>query len=89
MRRLLLIATMFTVTLPLFAQNATVIHAGRLLSVPGESDLTNQTIVVENGRIVAVRDGFLSPADAGVPEAKVVDLRDHTVIPGLMDMHTT
>lgn len=92
MRRLILLLAAFAVTLPLSAQDAsqgaTLIHAGRLLAVPGESDLTNQTIVVKDGRITAVESGFLSADEAGVPEAAVLDLRDQTVMPGLMDMHT-
>lgn len=73
---------------PLFAQDATLIHAGRLLAIPGETDMQNQTIIVENGRISAIRNGFISPEQAGVPGAEVVDLRSQTVMPGLMDMHT-
>lgn len=88
MRVLFLLLAVLLVSLPAVAQNATVIHAGRLLAIPGESDLENQTIIVEKGRIVSVRGGFLSPAEAGVPGAEVVDLRSHTVMPGLMDMHT-
>lgn len=88
MRRLLLIAAIFALALPSFAQESTLIHAGRLLAVPGESELQNQTILVENGRIASIQDGFMSADEAGAPGASVIDLRDHTVIPGLMDMHT-
>ncbi len=93
MRRFLLVTAMCALlTLPLFAQqvpsSSTVIHAGRLLAVPGESDLRDQTIVIENGRITAVENGFLTADEAGVPGASMFDLRDQTVMPGLMDMHT-
>ncbi len=92
MRRFILVTAMCALTLPLFAQQApsssAVIHAGRLLAVPGESDLRDQTIVIENGRITAVENGFLSADEAGVPGASMLDLRDQTVMPGLMDMHT-
>ena len=62
----------------------TLIHAGRLID--GESDLARQrvTIVVSDDRIVSVKDGYLQPA----AEQNVIDLRNHTVMPGLMDMHT-
>jgi len=68
------------------AENVTLIHAGQLLAFPGESPGRNQTIVVEDGRITDVRNGFVEAAsiDGG---ATVIDLRDKFVLPGLMDMH--
>ncbi|MDE0245573.1 MAG: amidohydrolase family protein [Gammaproteobacteria bacterium] len=67
-----------------------VIHAGTVIAVPGGDVLTDQTIVVTDGRIAAVRDGFLDPTDvAGSDNAmpELLDLRDAVVLPGLMDMH--
>ena len=61
----------------------TYIHAGRLVAIPGEVVRGPSTIVVDNGRIVAVREGF-APAPAG---AVTVDLRSKTVLPGLIDSH--
>lgn len=63
-----------------------LIHAGTLLAVPGEKPRSEQTIVVEDERIMGVRDGYVSAAEFG-SEATVVDLRDRFVLPGLMDMH--
>ncbi len=68
------------------AQATTVIHAGTLLAVPGESPLSEQTLVIENGRIAQRLDGFLPAEDFGV-SAELIDLRDAFVMPGLMDMH--
>ena len=68
------------------AGDTTLIHAGELLAVPGQPPARNKTIVVENDRIVAVRDGFVS-ADSVEGDARVVDLSDQFVLPGLMDMH--
>jgi imidazolonepropionase-like amidohydrolase len=64
----------------------TVIHAGQLLAVPGERPLSRQTIVVENGRIVEVVDGFVETARYG-SDVALIDLSDAFVLPGLMDMH--
>lgn len=64
----------------------TLIHAGQLLAVPGERPAREQTIVVDGQRIVEVVDGYADPAGYGA-DAKVVDLRDYFVLPGLMDMH--
>ncbi|WP_312164715.1 amidohydrolase family protein [Phenylobacterium sp.] len=65
------------------AQPATVIHAGALLDRPGQAPRGASTLIVRDGRIEAVRDGFVEP-EAG---AKVVDLRDQFVLPGLIDSH--
>ena len=61
----------------------TYIHAGRLIAVPGKAALGPSTIIVDNGRIVEVRDGH-QPPPAG---ASAIDLRDRTVLPGLIDSH--
>ena len=58
-----------------------VIHAGHLFAEPGKPATTNQSIVVEDGKIVAIRDGF-------VPGDNVIDLKGSWVMPGLIDMHT-
>jgi imidazolonepropionase-like amidohydrolase len=62
----------------------TYIHAGRLIAVPGQAVRGPSTIVVDNGRIISVQDGHVAPTEAG---AEVVDLRDKTVLPGLIDSH--
>ena len=59
------------------------IHAGRLIAVPGKAPLGPSTIVVDNGRIVEVRDGHSAPP-AG---ASAIDLSGKTVLPGLIDSH--
>jgi imidazolonepropionase-like amidohydrolase len=63
-----------------------LIHAGALLAVPGESVLRDRTIVVVDERIAEVRSGFADATDFD-GEVTVIDLRDHFVMPGLMDMH--
>lgn len=63
-----------------------VIHAGELLSIPGNAPLKNYTVVVEEGAITAVKKGFL-PANEFASDAKLIDLSDSFVMPGLMDMH--
>ena len=62
----------------------TWIHAGRLIDRPGQPVRGPSTIVVENGRIVAVRDGIVAPDRA---DARVIDLTGKTVLPGLIDSH--
>lgn len=62
----------------------TYIHAGRLIAVPGQAVRGPSTIIVDNGRIIAVQDGHVAPAEA---DAAVIDLKDKTVLPGLIDSH--
>lgn len=63
-----------------------VIHAGTLLTVPGQAPLSNQTIVIENGKIIDVKDGFIEVAAIN-ENAELIDLSSSFVMPGLMDMH--
>ena len=59
----------------------TYIHAGRLLADPASGRVeTNKTIVVESGKIAAIRDGFVGAGN-------IVDLRDQFVMPGFVDSH--
>ena len=72
---------------PAFAQTPpaaelVVIHAGTLLDRPGRAPRRNASVHVRSGRIVAVRDGYEAPAGA-----RIVDLRDRFVLPGLIDAH--
>lgn len=66
------------------AQSATLIYAGKLITADSDKLLTQQTVVVENDKIIAVEPGYKTPA----PADQVIDLKTHTLMPGLMDMHT-
>jgi imidazolonepropionase-like amidohydrolase len=80
-------AAFFLLALGLPAAAATtLIHAGELLAVPGESPSARQTIVVENDQIKEIVSGFADAADYD-GEVTVIDLSNHFVLPGLMDMH--
>jgi imidazolonepropionase-like amidohydrolase len=59
----------------------TVIHAGHLIAEPGKPATTNQSILIQDGKITAIKDGF-------VPGDTIIDLKDSWVMPGLIDMHT-
>ena len=66
---------------------AIVVHAGRLLDRPGERPRGPTTLVIRDGRVAELRDGFVDPAALALPGAEVVDLRSHFVLPGLIDSH--
>ncbi|HYE43703.1 MAG TPA: amidohydrolase family protein [Caulobacteraceae bacterium] len=64
-------------------QDIKYIHAGRLLADPASGRVeTNKTVVVIDGRVTDIRDGF-----TGGTDGEVVDLRDSFVMPGLIDSH--
>jgi imidazolonepropionase-like amidohydrolase len=74
----------------LFAQKTTIIHAGKLLAVPGNGVTTTQTILIEKGKITAVLNGYLNPIELGYSQEnyELVDLKEQFVMPGFIDMHT-
>jgi imidazolonepropionase-like amidohydrolase len=60
----------------------TVIHAGHLLDVKSGKMLDNITVVIKGDRIASI--GPAAPAG----NAKVIDLPNATLLPGLIDAHT-
>jgi imidazolonepropionase-like amidohydrolase len=66
------------------AEALTYIKAGHVIDVVGGKTLRNQVIVIEGDKIVNVADA----ADVSISaNATVIDLSQHTVLPGLIDMH--
>mgnify|MGYP006160853327 FL=1 len=63
---------------------ATLIHAGKIITAEDNKILTDHTIVIEQDKIIAVEAGFRTAETDDI----VIDLKQHTVMPGLMDMHT-
>lgn len=61
----------------------TAIRAGKLVDVEAGRLLTNQVILVRDGKIQAVGENLPIPAGASV-----IDLSKMTVLPGLIDCHT-
>ncbi|WP_373397857.1 amidohydrolase family protein [Algoriphagus halophilus] len=82
MRKLVLSGLALMLSLGVFAQK-TYIHAGKLVDVKTKKILTEQTIVVEGDKIVSVGAGYQS----GGASDQTIDLKNSTVMPGLMDMH--
>jgi imidazolonepropionase-like amidohydrolase len=61
----------------------TLIYAGSLIDGDADRAVNDRTIRVDGNAITAIERGFTDPADGD----SVIDLRDSTVMPGLMDMH--
>ncbi len=57
------------------------IHCGKLFD--GEKMYEEQTIIVEGATITDVKRGYIDAPE----DATLMDMRDKTVLPGLMDMH--
>ena len=62
----------------------TIVHAGNLIDGRSEEALEQQSLIIEGNRIVEIKAGFVEGRDGD----EILDLRQHTVLPGLMDMHT-
>jgi len=61
----------------------TAIRAGAIVDPDSATVQTNQTILIDDGKIKAIGQGLSIPADV-----KLIDLSTQTVLPGLMDAHT-
>lgn len=59
-----------------------LIHAGAVIAIPGEKPLGPTTIIVVGGRIASIEPGYIDRANG-----QVIDLRDRTLLPGLIDTH--
>lgn len=72
------------------AEDIAIVHAGRLLAVPGQEVKEAQSVVIRGGKITDVRSGYID-ADAvnatGTDQVRVHDLKHMFVLPGLIDGH--
>lgn len=79
--RHILAATAMALSAPAMAE-VTAIQADRVLAEPGRAPLGPSTILVEDGRIMAILPGRQAP-----PGATVIDLGNRFLLPGLIDTH--
>jgi imidazolonepropionase-like amidohydrolase len=75
--------TIVVIALANIANADTLIHAGRLIDGESDNAMNDVTIRVSGNVITAIERGYADPAAGD----SVVDLRNQTVLPGLMDMH--
>ncbi|MDP4983081.1 metal-dependent hydrolase family protein [Pseudoalteromonas tunicata] len=78
---------MLAISPALFAQVDAVIYGGTVLTVPGKSPLKEQTLILEDGKISAIHNGYRTLAQLKLTDVPVIDLKDSYVMPGLIDMH--
>lgn len=78
---------LFTLVLCLYCGAAAaadyVLHAGRMVDVSAGRVAEEVSITVSGNRITSVEEGYR----AVVEGEQLIDLKEHTVMPGLMDMH--
>jgi imidazolonepropionase-like amidohydrolase len=60
-----------------------VLRCGKLIDGVSKAALGSTTVVIREGRVVSVEPGGQVPRDL-----QLLDLPDHTCLPGLIDMHT-
>lgn len=82
MRKLLLLCIFACILNSLTAQR-TIIHCGQLIDVKNLSVLKEMSIIVTENKITGVEKGYT----AATATDKVINLKNKTVMPGLIDMH--
>jgi len=60
------------------------LHCGKLIDTKNGKVLIDKTIVVSGKIITGIENGFITPTNS---EAIIIDLKQKTVMPGLIDMH--
>lgn len=78
----LFIALFFAISVT--TAQTTYILCGSLLDTKSGTLLQKQTLVVEGNKIIKVFKGYVQPKNA---TAKLINLKDKVVLPGLIDMH--
>ena len=83
-----LTAAMLLLAVPVIAQQSprrVVVHAGHALDVKTGKLLSDETFIIEDGRIVSAGPSTETKAP---PDALRIELPNATVLPGLIDAHT-
>ncbi|WP_461077817.1 metal-dependent hydrolase family protein [Spirosoma flavus] len=82
MKKIYLLASLSLLASPLFAQR-TLLHCGNLFDGISNTLQPQMTIVVEGNKITALQKGYTAPSG----KDQAIDLKNKTVLPGLIDMH--
>lgn len=78
-----ILVLLLAVSTTVIAQD-TYLHCGKLIDTKSEKLLKKQTIIISGNLIKSVQDGYMYPKNN---TDKIIDLKDKTVLPGLIDMH--
>ena len=86
MMKAVFLALSTLIAAPALAQtkpDAIYIQAGQVLDRPGQPPRGNTTVIIRDGKIAELREGFVAPE----PGETLVDLRTAFLMPGMVDMH--
>ncbi|QIE60216.1 amidohydrolase family protein [Rasiella rasia] len=78
----ILIFTLF-ITQIVFSQQ-TYLHCGKILDSKNGLMLSEKTIIISGNKINSIEDGYIASRKK---DDQIIDLRNMTVLPGLIDMH--
>lgn len=82
MRKIFLFLIAVSIVNILAAQH-TIIHCGQLVDVKNLQLLKEMSVIIDGNKIVDVQKGYA----AATANEKIIDLKNRTVMPGLIDMH--
>ncbi|WP_420316598.1 amidohydrolase family protein [Ekhidna sp.] len=82
MKNLTITCLFLAISCSIIAQK-TIIHAGIIIDGVSKKPMNEKSIIVEGKQITSIEDGYVDASDGDV----VVDLKNHTVMPGWIDMH--
>jgi imidazolonepropionase-like amidohydrolase len=80
--KLSLLATMLTSLAATANAATTALQCGRMIDVRALEMQTERTIVIDGNKITRIERGYIAPTGAAV-----IDLKNHTCMPGLIDLH--
>lgn len=80
---ILLFTTVFMILGNLALSQNTIIHCGLLIDGISDKPLKERTIIIHQNKIIGIEKGYKSINEADT----LIDLKNKTVMPGLMDMH--
>lgn len=79
----ILVSFLLTLFSSLLFSQKTILHCGRFINVKTGLLQNEMSVIVEKNKITGVIKGYA----AGDPSDNTIDLKNRTVMPGLMDMH--
>ncbi len=82
MRKLFLLL-LAVITMNMVTAQRTIIHCGQLIDVKTLQVLKEMSIIIDGNKIADVQKGYTAVASGD----KLIDLKNRTVMPGLIDMH--
>ena len=61
----------------------TILHCGQLIDVKNLQVLKEMSVIIDGAKITDVQKGYMAATSGD----KIIDLKNRTVMPGLIDMH--